>query len=275
VTIDDQSPATEAWPTVSQTPQSQPDRAREKCVFEARNISKAFGDHVVLQEVSFWIPEGEFLCLVGPNGAGKSTLLKIILGLMEPDTGHVKVHGQDTIDSHSVGYVPQRKHFHASFPARVEELIVANLRGTWPLRIRAAEKDTVRAVLERVGGEGLWGKAITDLSGGEMQRVFLARALVTEPTLLILDEPEAGVDVMGRAELIDMLYEVSCSDVLAAILVSHHPETIARTAERVLYLDKRVIAWGLPDELLGHAYLPAIGDPRLVSTRYEDDEAPA
>ena len=259
------------WPTVSQTPQTQPNSEKEKCVFEARNISKAFGDLQVLKDVSFWIPEGEFLCLVGPNGAGKSTLLKIILGLLEPDTGHVRVHGKEEINSRTVGYVPQRKHFHPSFPARVEELIAANLRGTWPVRIRPAEKEKVEAVLERVGAADLWGKAITDLSGGEMQRVFLARALVTEPTLLILDEPEAGVDVMGRRELIDMLYEVSCSDVLAAILVSHHPETIARTAERVLYLDRRVIAWGLPDELLGHAYLPAIGDPRLKSTRYEDE----
>jgi zinc transport system ATP-binding protein len=263
------------WPTVSQTPQTQPNPDKEKCVFEARNISKAFGDLQVLRDVSFWIPEGEFLCLVGPNGAGKSTLLKILLGLLEPDTGHVRVHGKggrEAIDSHTVGYVPQRKHFHPSFPARVEELVAANLRGRWPVRIRAAEKERVEAVLERVGAADLWGKAITDLSGGEMQRVFLARALVTEPTLLILDEPEAGVDVMGRAELIDMLYEVSCSDVLAAILVSHHPETIARTAERVLYLDGRVIAWGLPDELLGHAYLPAIGDPRLKSTRYDDEQ---
>ncbi|MBO6940527.1 MAG: metal ABC transporter ATP-binding protein [Deltaproteobacteria bacterium] len=258
------------WPTVSQTPQTQPNREKEKCVFEARNISKAFGELQVLKDVSFWIPEGEFLCLVGPNGAGKSTLLKIILGLLEPDTGHVRVHGKEEINSHTVGYVPQRKHFHASFPARVEELVAANLRGTWPVRIRAAEKEKVEKVLERVGASDLWGKAITDLSGGEMQRVFLARALVTEPNILILDEPEAGVDVMGRRELIDMLYEISCSDVLAAILVSHHPETIARTAERVLYLDRRVIAWGLPDELLGHAYLPAIADPRLKSTRYDD-----
>ena len=251
-----------------------PDREQEECVFEVRGVTKRFGDRAVLDDVSFWIPKGEFLCLVGPNGAGKSTLLKVCLGLLEPDAGTVRVPGAQLPDSRVLGYVPQRKSFARRFPAKVEELVAANLRGKWPLRLRAAEREATERALARVGAEHLWGKSLADLSGGETQRAFLARALVTEPKILILDEPEAGVDVMGRRELVEVLYQVSRSDELAAILVSHHPETIARTAERVLYLEHRVVAWGLPQELLGSAELAAISDPRLRSTRWDDDSRP-
>lgn len=107
-----------------------------------------------------------------------------------------------------------------------------------------------------------------------MQRVFLARALVTNPTLLILDEPTAGVDVRGREEFVEVLFEISKSETLAAILVTHHMSEIARTAERVLYLDRRVVAWGLPDELLGRTDLAAISDPGVRSTRWDDEPGP-
>ncbi len=247
-----------------------PDREKEEIVFEVANISKRFGDHVVLDDVSFFIPKGEFLCLCGPNGAGKSTFLKIVLGLLDADTGTVEIHGQRRANSKLVGYVPQRKRFHRDFPARVEELIAANLRGKWPLRVRAAEKKAVEEALERVGGSHLYGKMLAGLSGGEMQRAFLARALVTHPPLLILDEPTAGVDVSGREEFIEILYQISKSDELAAILVSHHLGEVAKTAERVLYLQNHVVAWGLPDELLGHEDLAVLkGDIR--STRYDSE----
>ncbi|MCA9573912.1 MAG: metal ABC transporter ATP-binding protein [Sandaracinaceae bacterium] len=252
---------------------TKPDREKEPCVFEVSGVTKRYGDHLVLDDVSFWIPKGEFLCLCGPNGAGKSTLLKIILGLEQPDAGEVRI-GQGATagtraTSREVGYVPQHKAFHRDFPARVEDLIVANLRGRWPYRIRESERAAAEAALARVGGQHLWGKEISKLSGGQMQRVFLARALVTQPALLILDEPTAGVDIRGRDEFVEILFEISRSDELAAILVTHHMGEVARTAERVLYLEHRVVAWGLPDELLGRPDLLAISDPGARSTRWD------
>jgi ABC-type Mn2+/Zn2+ transport system ATPase subunit len=217
------------------------------------------GGKKILHDVTFWIPKGEFLCLCGPNGAGKSTLLKAILGRIEPTKGSVKIHGKPAREAFSdVGYVPQRKTFDRGFPATALELVVANLRGKWPLRFRKDEVEKARATLAKVGGAALADKELSGLSGGETQRVFLARALVREPKLIILDEPTAGVDVKGRAEFLELLAEISASDTLAAILVTHNLAAISRTAERVLYLDRRVVAWGLPGELLGRESLAAI-----------------
>lgn len=229
---------------------TQPDPAAHR-VLDVLGVSVSFGDKKVLDGVTFYMPKGEFLCLSGPNGAGKSTLLKVILGLLRPDTGNVTIQGK-------VGYVPQRATFDRHFPATVVELITANLRGRWPLYVREIEREKAKAALARVGGERLIDKNLTDLSGGEAQRAFLARALVTDPVLLILDEPTAGVDVKGRAELLALLEEISRSDELAAILVTHNVAAVSRTAERILYLDGRVVAWGLPNEILGRERFVAL-----------------
>ena len=229
-------------------------------VLDVDHVTIELGGRTINEDVTFWIPKGEFVCLCGPNGAGKSTLLKCILGLLEPAKGQVRILGEDVMKSRRrVGYVPQRKTFDRDFPARAVEVIAAQLRGKWPLHVRPAEREAARKVLERVGGETLIDRPMAGLSGGETQRVFLARALVSEPALLILDEPTAGVDVKGREEFLDLMHEISASDELAAILVTHNIAAVARTAERIVYLEGgRVTAWGLPEELMGHQSLTAL-----------------
>jgi zinc transport system ATP-binding protein len=229
-------------------------------VLEAAGVTVDIDGRRILENVSFWIPKGEFVCLCGPNGAGKSTFLKAVLGLIEPTEGKIEILGKPADEAGpAVGYVPQRKTFARDFPATAGELIVANLRGTWPIRITPAERDRARAALVRCGGEKLIDKPLAGLSGGETQRVFLARALVTDPRLLILDEPTAGVDVKGRAEFLDLLAQISASDELAAILVTHNLAAVAATAERIVYFESgRLIAWGLPNELLGQESLTAL-----------------
>ncbi|MFO0662559.1 MAG: ABC transporter ATP-binding protein [Polyangiaceae bacterium] len=231
----------------------------DDCVLHLANVSKSFGERRVLDRVTLHLPPGEFLCLCGPNGAGKSTLLKIILGLVKPDSGEVRVVGEPPkMGRRRIGYVPQRKSFERDFPATPLELVVAALRGTWPLFIRPAEREKAMAALERTGAARLAHAQIANLSGGETQRVFLARALVTDPALLILDEPTAGVDVMGRAAIIDLLAEVSRSEHLAAVLVTHNLLAVERCAERVVYLEHRVRAWGTFAELTRASHLKAI-----------------
>jgi ABC-type Mn2+/Zn2+ transport system ATPase subunit len=239
-------------------------------VLDVRHVSKRFGDKVVLDDVSFHVPVGEFLCLCGPNGAGKSTLLKAILGLVVPDAGTIEIAGLPPEKGRKkIGYVPQRKAFDRDFPASPVEAIVANLRGRWPLRITKAERDVAMAMLERTGAAKVADAQMRDLSGGETQRVFLARALSTKPDLLILDEPTAGVDVGGRAAIIDLMAEISASETIAAILVTHNLQAIARCAERVLYLERSVKAWGLWSELSRDTDLSAIqiasGDHRQLA----------
>jgi ABC-type Mn2+/Zn2+ transport system ATPase subunit len=137
-------------------------------------------------------------------------------------------------------------------------VIVANLRGRWPLRITPDERELAMSMLRRTGATEIANAQMRDLSGGETQRVFLARALVTRPELLVLDEPTAGVDVGGRAAIIDLMAEISASDSIAAILVTHNLSAIARCAERVVYLEKTLRAWGLWSELSGDSALTAI-----------------
>ncbi len=239
-------------------------------VLDVKGVTKRFGHKVVLEDVTFHVPVGEFLCLCGPNGAGKSTLLKIVLGLLQPDAGSVTISGQPIAKGRrKVGYVPQRKSFDRDFPATPLDVVVANLRGRWPLRIHDDEREIAMAALARTGAAKLAHAQMRDLSGGETQRVFLARALATKPELLVLDEPTAGVDVGGRAAIIDLMAEISGSDVIAAVLVTHNLQAIARCAERVVYLERNVRAWGLWDELQREEELSAIqvtaGDHRAAS----------
>lgn len=228
-------------------------------VLDVSRIRKRFGEKVVLDDVSFHVPVGEFLCLCGPNGAGKSTLLKVVLGLVQPDSGEIRIAGLPAERGRSkIGYVPQRKAFDRDFPASPVEVIVANVRGRWPLRVRPEERDLAMAMLEKTGAARLAHAQMRDLSGGETQRVFLARALATRPELLILDEPTAGVDVGGRAAIVDLMAEIAASDSIAAILVTHNLQAVARCAERVVYLERTVKAWGLWDELNREQELTAI-----------------
>jgi ABC-type Mn2+/Zn2+ transport system ATPase subunit len=220
-------------------------------VLDVRDVDVRFGEKTVLSKVTFWVPAGEFLCLCGPNGAGKSTLLKAILGLVKTTSGTIEV-------CKRIGYVPQRKAFDRDFPASPLEVIVANLRGKWPLRITRDERDVALAALERTGAAQLANAQMRDLSGGETQRVFLARALSVKPELLVLDEPTAGVDVGGRAAIVDLMAEISASETIAAVLVTHNLQAIARCAERVIYLERTVRAWGLWSELSVDRELSAI-----------------
>lgn len=217
----------------------------------ARDVTLALGGKRVLDGVSLEVRRGEFVCLCGPNGGGKTTFLKVVLGLVRPDSGSIEVLGRAPADSRGrIGYLPQRKAFAPDFPASAAEVILANSRGAWPLRVGAEDRERARAALARVGGESLIDKPLGRLSGGETQRVFLARALVIEPDLLLLDEPTAGVDARGRAEFLDLLAAVAAREDLTAVLVTHNLAAVRLLADRVAYLDGRLLAWGPPEEAL-------------------------
>ncbi len=223
----------------------------------ALKVSEATVDlsgRTILEDVSFEVARGEFACLCGPNGGGKTTLLKAALGLLPLRSGRIEVRGLSPREARrGVGYLPQMKSFAPSFPASAAELIVANRNGAWPVRIGTGDRERARSVLARVGGEKLLDQPLRGLSGGETQRVFLARALVNDPELLLLDEPTAGVDARGRAEFLDVLAGIASREDLAALLVTHNEAAVRQLADRVVYLDRRVVAWGPPLEVLATA----------------------
>lgn len=217
----------------------------------ARDVSVDLGNKRVLDGVSFDVGRGEFAALCGPNGGGKTTFLKAALGLLPLRSGSIEVLNTTPQAARPrVGYVPQVKTFNAAFPARVVDVIAANRKGRWPLRLGASERESARAALAAVGGERLLEASLRSLSGGEIQRVYLARALVTKPALLLLDEPTAGVDPRGRAEFLELLAAVAKSGELAVVLVTHSAGAVRQLAARAVYLNTTVRAWGPADEVV-------------------------
>ena len=216
----------------------------------ARDVVVELGGRRVLDGVSFEVAAGEFAALCGPNGGGKTTLLRAALGLIPLASGSLEVLGARPGAAAGIGYLPQAKPLSGSFPARVVDVLVAARRGSWPLVVKSSERERARAALARVGGERLVDAPLRGLSGGELQRVFLARALVSEPKLLLLDEPTAGVDEQGRLEFLDLLGGIAARSDLAAVLVTHSADAVRRLAARVVYLDRTLRAWGSPSEVL-------------------------
>lgn len=228
-----------------------PDSTSHK-VMEWQQVSLDYAGKQVLSDVNAWVHASELTCICGANGAGKTQLVRMGLGFVQPRVGEVKLLGTSPEKARKrVGYVPQFKSFNRGFPATVEDVLVAAKRGIWPLWSKSSERDHAAAALQRVGGLPLLDKDIAVLSGGELQRVFMARALITGPDLLVLDEPLAAVDTHGRASMIDLLRHLHQEDKLSIILITHSDTVVSALASRVMFLEKgRVIGWGNPEELM-------------------------
>lgn len=218
---------------------------------EVSGLSVRFGAYEPIHNVSFALPEGAFAVVVGPNGAGKSALLKTILGLHPLASGKInlwgKPHGQRP--AMAIGYVPQIKTLHRGFPAVGIDLVVNGLRAAWPGRIHAQERDLAVAALVRVGAEHLANKELAHLSGGELQRVYLARSLVRVPRLFVLDEPATGIDTQGEADLYHIL-EQERHRGATVIMVSHDLHAAMHHASHVVVLNRALVGFGSPQDTL-------------------------
>jgi zinc transport system ATP-binding protein len=189
-----------------------------------------------LSDVDFAIRKGEIVTVVGPNGSGKSTLVKALIGLLAPTAGQVR-----RAEGLTIGYVPQRLAIDATLPMTVERFL--------SLPVRRA-RDDVAATLGRVGVPGLEKRQMTRLSGGQFQRVLLARALLARPDLLILDEPTQGLDQPGVAEFYRLIEEVRRATGCAILLVSHDLHVVMSASDRVICLNGHVCCEGTPDHVL-------------------------
>ncbi|MBM3288874.1 MAG: metal ABC transporter ATP-binding protein [Candidatus Hydrogenedentes bacterium] len=218
---------------------------------EAERVSVRFGDHDALRGVSFAVPEGAFVALIGPNGAGKTTLLNVVLGLQRADRGTVRVfgHAPHALSADALGYIPQVKTLDRTFPGRALELVVTGIRRAWPWRVSAAERDAALAAMQRTGAARVADRAIAKLSGGELQRVYLARALVRSPKLLVLDEPGAGMDIAGEAEMHHILEDYRRARGATVLMITHDWEGARAHATHVLLMDRGLAAFGAPAEV--------------------------
>lgn len=224
-------------------------------IIECEHVGFRYGNEPVLQDVSFVLQSGDYVGLVGSNGSGKTTLLKILLGLLKPNEGSVRVFGVPLSEFHDwqkIGYVPQNVfRGDLGFPATVREVIESgHLKGSkkfW-CRFGAGDCDSVREAAERSDITHLLEKRIGELSGGERQRVFIARALVSRPELLILDEPTTGIDAETEEKFYAFLETLNASGI-TIILVSHDLEAIARQVKIVICLNRRLVCFGKPESL--------------------------
>jgi ABC-type Mn2+/Zn2+ transport system ATPase subunit len=220
------------------------------------NLCLKVNGHHLLENITFTIDEGEIVAIIGPNGAGKTTLIKAILGLMPYDTGSVSVFGRPfkSNDSHvRIGYVPQRLEFDRTFPITVHELLTFTIPPfyTSPL-IKNTEEEEKRIYshLAVVGAQDLIERKVGSLSGGELQRVMLAKAIVNDPTILFLDEPASGVDIEGQERFHDLVRRLNKEQGMTVILISHDLHIVYRFADNVLCMNRRLVCSGEPSKAL-------------------------
>ncbi len=218
----------------------------DKLLINARDISLQIDQRHILQHISLQIAEKQILTLIGPNGAGKTSLVKIVLGLLRPSTGKVV-----TRKGLRVGYMPQRLHIDQSMPVSVERFL------SLAVNVNHGKMDSA---LEEVGATSLKNSQLHSLSGGEMQRVLLARALIQDPQLLVLDEPAQGVDVNGQAELYRLITDIRDEHHCGILLVSHDLHLVMSATDEVICLNQHVCCHGHPEQVSNDpAYLELFG----------------
>ncbi|MEJ5329041.1 MAG: metal ABC transporter ATP-binding protein [Desulfobaccales bacterium] len=200
----------------------------------------------VLEDITLTIPPGRYVGIIGPNGAGKSTLLKVILGLISPTRGEVSVFGEPPArlrkQGQLLGYLPQKPLHQPHFPVTVLDVVLMGRYGRIGLGRRPGPQDREAALaqLRRLHIEHLADRPIGALSGGEQQRVFIARALVVEPRLLVMDEPTISLDACAQDDLFEMLHQLKVELDLTVLVVSHDIGAVARHVEEVVCLNRRL-----------------------------------
>lgn len=227
----------------------------DKSIIAFDEVSFSYQNTLVLKDISFQVQPGEFIGIIGPNGGGKTTLLKLILGFLKPSQGKLHIFGK-AAQAHSsqlnrLSYVPQSVRFDRDFPISVEEVVLSGLisRLPWYGYFRAADRKAAKQALERTGLVHLSACAFGTLSGGQAQRVLIARALVSQPSLLLLDEPTASVDSQAESDIYAILNQLKGK--MTILMVTHDLRAAMDHVERVLCVQRSVISLK-PEEVCKH-----------------------
>lgn len=203
-------------------------------VIQLNGVYFSYDGIPVLNDVNFSIGEKEYICIVGPNGGGKTTLLKVMVGLLRPNKGEVKIFGAPPDKMRGrIGYMPQHANVDYQFPISVKDVVRTGLLGGG--QRASSAKSTVEAVsgaLEKVAMGEFSGRSFADLSGGQRQRVLIARALVSEPSLLLLDEPTSNMDVSAERDFYSLLEKLN--EKMTLVMVSHNPWVVSKTVKNVV-----------------------------------------
>jgi len=238
------------------------------CLFEMHSLSASYDNNIVLQDVNFRVGENDFIGVIGPNGGGKTTLLKIILGLIKPVKGTI-VFNSDLIDRTGIGYLPQNPTGDINYPVTVTDVILSGMMMRKKIISRMSFSDRKRAgeVIEELGLTEVEGSSLNELSGGQLQRVYLGRAIIGNPKLLLLDEPGNFVDSAFENDFYEKLKDLN--NRMAILMVSHdigiissHVKSYACVNRGLHYhpsseiTNEQLLAYGCPIQLITHGEVP-------------------
>jgi zinc transport system ATP-binding protein len=228
----------------------------------ARGLTFGYDREPVVEGVDLSVRAGEFVALVGPNGSGKSTLLHLLLGSLEPDEGEARLFGRppEAVRRRGrLGYVPQRPNLSSELPATVREIVAAGrlTDGRWWRPMSRADRVEVDHAIASVGLADLARRPVNELSGGQQQRAFIAKALAGEPSLLVLDEPTAGVDVDAQEALAGLLAELNRELRVTILYVSHEFGAVEPVVERLVLVRGGIVFDGRPGDLPGRWHDPS------------------
>lgn len=225
-------------------------------IFDVKNLNFRVGDQEILKDISFQIFNGEYVAIIGPNGGGKTTLVRMLLGLSKPTSAEIRIYGKKLSrfkEWSKIGYVPQRaSHVDANFPATVEDIVEMGRVSKRALFSPLSKKDKaiVHDAMLTMDVVDLKDKMIGTLSGGQRQRVMIARALASKPEILILDEPNTGVDMVSQKRFYTLLSKLNKEENITIVFITHDVGVIADDIGRLFTINQKATICNNPKEAL-------------------------
>jgi len=229
-------------------------------IVAARNLTAGYPNGTVWREASFTVNRGEFVAIIGPNGAGKTTLFRLILGLQQPLGGNIEIFNAEPRRGNPlIGYVPQRHGIDSETNIESLELVRLAFSGkNWGVSLSGRDREAALGAMKDVGAQDLAHRSLSVLSGGELQRIFLAEALVSGPELLLLDEPLSNLDLRHEKDLVQLVNSVVRSRNVTALLIAHNINPLLPFLDKVIFIANGKVATGKPEEVLTSESLTAL-----------------
>lgn len=205
---------------------------------EVKNLFFKYEKEIILENINFTLKDKEFMAIIGPNGGGKSTLLKLLLGFLKPLKGEIKIYGKNPKEnSHIIGYVPQHTNFNLDIPITVFDVVMQGRLSKGKFFYNKKDKEIVKEILNNLGIYDLKKRKIKDLSGGQRQKVLIARALAIKPKIIMMDEPTSAIDIKGQKEILDLIESLD----ITRVVVSHDIKILLREVDKIAYVNKKMI----------------------------------
>jgi len=205
---------------------------------EIKNLFFKYQNEWVLENINLTLKDKEFLAIIGPNGGGKTTLLRLILGFLKPNKGEIKIYGKNPIKAREIiGYVSQYTTFSLDIPITVFDIVLQGRLAKNKFFYSQEDKEKAINLMQKLKIEHLKNKKIKDLSGGQRQKVLIARALVSEPKIIAMDEPTSAIDIKGQKEILDLIESLE----ITRIVVSHDIKILFRKVDKIAYINKTAV----------------------------------